>query len=39
MGNVFDFDDDISYDTRKQYASIEGAKQGFIREYSFNIIW
>lgn len=38
MGNVFDFDDDLSYDTRKQYTSIEGAKQGFIREYSFNMV-
>jgi hypothetical protein len=38
MGNTFDFEDDLSYDVRKQYASIEGAKQGFIREYSFNMV-
>ena len=38
MENTFDFEDDLSYDVRKQYASIEGAKQGFIREYSFNMV-
>ena len=38
MGNVFDFNnDELLYDTRKQYDSIEGAKVGFIEEYSFNI--
>ena len=37
MENVFDFDDIISHDTRKQYNSIEDAKLGFIEEYSFNI--
>ena len=35
---AFDFEDDLSYDTRKQYASIEDAKLGFIREYSFNMV-
>lgn len=36
MRNTFDFDD-LSYDTRKQYNTIEDAKVGFIEEYSFNI--
>lgn len=36
MENTFDFDL-ISSDNRKQYDSIEGAKVGFIEEYSFNI--
>lgn len=36
MENTFDFDL-ISSDNRKQYDSIEGAKLGFIEEYSFNI--
>lgn len=35
MENVID--NDFSYDNRKQYDSIEGAKVGFIEEYSFNI--
>ena len=37
MENAFDFENDLSYDVRKQYASIEDAKVGFIEEYSFNI--
>ena len=36
MENTFDFDD-LSYDNKKQYDSIEDAKLGFIEEYSFNI--
>lgn len=36
MENTFDFDL-ISSDNRKQYDNIEGAKVGFIEEYSFNI--
>lgn len=35
MENIID--NDFSYDNRKQYDSIEGAKLGFIEEYSFNI--
>lgn len=38
MENVFDFNnDELLYDTRKQYNSVEDAKLGFIEEYSFNI--
>lgn len=37
MENTLDFVDDLSYNNRKQYDSIEGAKLGFIEEYSFNI--
>lgn len=35
MENIID--NDFSCDNRKQYDSIEGAKLGFIEEYSFNI--